>query len=96
MKHAGPATLDTLAPLLERLRGLGGMSERKHGTFYVRSSAFLHFHEDPAGLFADIKLDGAEFTRLPVSTRPQQDALITAATKALGRIAKQRGGKPPA
>ena len=66
------------------------MSERKVGTFYVRSSAFLHFHEDPAGLFADIKLDGTEFTRLPASTRAQQDALVALATKALGGMVSHR------
>ena len=59
MKHASTQVLDTLAPLLERLRAIPGLRERKPGTFYLRSGAFLHFHEDPAGLFADVKLDGA-------------------------------------
>jgi len=46
MNHAGSTTLANLEPLLERLRRLGGLSERKRGMFYIRSSAFLHFHED--------------------------------------------------
>lgn len=68
MKHATPATLKQLEPLLARIRGLGGLVERKPATFYRRSSAFLHFHEDHAGLFADAKFNGVEFERMPVST----------------------------
>lgn len=60
MKHAGEATLDALEPLLGELRLLPRLKEKKRGTFYVGSKAFLHFHEDPAGPFADLKtsLDG--------------------------------------
>ena len=67
MKHAGSDTLDQLEPVLVELRKLGGLKERKRGTFYQGSSAFLHFHEDPAGFFADIKLDG-DFVRLPANS----------------------------
>ena len=66
------ATLRRLEPLLVRIRGIGGLVERKPGTFYRRSSAFLHFHEDAVGLFADVKLDGVKFERLPVSTIQQR------------------------
>jgi hypothetical protein len=74
MKHASPATLRQLEPLLVRIRGLGGLIERKPGTFYRRSSAFLHFHEDPDGVFADVKLNGVAFERLPVSNAQQRAA----------------------
>ena len=74
MKHASPATLQQLEPLLARIRGLTGLAERKPGTFYRRSSAFLHFHEDAAGIFADVKLNGVEFERLPVSSAQQRKA----------------------
>jgi len=63
MKHAGADTLHRLAPLLQRLRAIPGLTERKPGIFYLRASAFLHFHEDPAGIFADVKLDGVAFER---------------------------------
>ena len=75
MKHASPATLRQLEPLLTRIRGLAGLVERKPGTFYRRSSAFLHFHEDPAGIFADVKINGVEFERIPVSSAQQRAAL---------------------
>lgn len=44
MKHATPATLRKLGPLLARLRKLP-LDERKAGIFYRRGQAFLHFHE---------------------------------------------------
>lgn len=78
MKHAGPHALDALDPLLERLRVLPGLIERKRGIFYRGASAFLHFHEDPAGIFADLKR-GAGFERYPVNTRAEAAHLLRAA-----------------
>ena len=99
MKHATPATLKQLEPLLARIRGLGGLIERKHGTFYRRSSAFLHFHEDEAGLFADAKLNGVEFERMPVSTSHQLElcwravsAACTAPQSSIGTRSLARKG----
>lgn len=82
MKHATPATLMQIEPLLQRIRGLEGLIERKPGTFYRRSAAFLHFHEDVAGLFADVKLNGLEFERMPVSTLHQREVFMRAVTTA--------------
>lgn len=84
MKHAGPDSLARLAPLLERVRALGRLTERKPGTFYLRSSAFLHFHEDPAGLFADLKADGKAFMRWPVNSAAQQEALLVQVQRTIG------------
>lgn len=79
MKHASPAVLDTIEPLLARLRALP-LKEKSRGVFYLRSRAFLHFHEDPAGLFADIRAaDGRDFDRLQVDTVEAQDALVSLA-----------------
>jgi len=64
MKHAGPAALDQREPLLALLRDLPELREKSRGTFYRGSRAFLHFHEDPAGLFADVRID-AEFETSP-------------------------------
>jgi hypothetical protein len=76
MKHAGPDAVATLEPLLVRIRPLDGLRERTPGTFYRRANAFLHFHEDPAGLFADVKIDG-DFQRFRVTDPSEQDALVT-------------------
>ncbi len=83
MKHAGSGALDALEPVLAELRRLDGLKEKKRGCFYRGSSAFLHFHEDPAGFFADVKLDGAEFVRLRVSTRKEVADLIRKTKRAL-------------
>lgn len=84
MRHASPDTLTTLLPLLEILRRVGSLVERKPGIFYRGGKAFLHFHEDPSGLFADVKLDGASFTRWPVNTSTEQAALLDRLQRALG------------
>ena len=83
MKHAGPDTLATLAPLLDRLRALPGLVERTPGCFYKGSTAFLHFHDDPSGLHADVKLAPPGFTRVRVETVQERDALVKAVADAL-------------
>ena len=77
MKHAGARTLVELEPLIGALRQLPGLREKKPGVFYRGSRAFLHFHEDPAGLFADVRLTET-FERFEVTTRSQQRALLRA------------------
>lgn len=85
MKHAGPSALDALEPLLERLRALGVLREKSRGIFYLKSRAFLHFHEDPSGLYADIRTpDGRDFDRLKVDCREAEAALIARASAAVG------------
>ena len=77
MKHAGEAALDALEPLLAELRALP-LKEKKRGIFYKKSSAFLHFHEDEAGLFADLMGIG----RYRVSTEVERKKFLAAAKKA--------------
>jgi hypothetical protein len=75
VKHAGDKALDALEPVLAEVRAVDGMVERRRGVFYRKSSALLHFHEDPAGLFADLKR-GADWSRFPVNTRAQVATLV--------------------
>lgn len=83
MKHATEDTLSALTSFLDEIRGLPDLKEKKLGIFYRKSKAFLHFHEDPAGLFADIRLGGADFDRYPVNTRAEQKKLLSATKKFL-------------
>lgn len=76
MKHASPAALTALASLLTSLRERDALKEKRPGVFHLRSRAFLHFHEDPAGLFADVRLAGDEFERFEVTTARQQQTLL--------------------
>lgn len=76
MKHAQANTLAALEPLLHALRALPGLVERTPGAFYFKGKAYLHFHEDAAGTFADAKLAHQGFERWCVSTRAQQSAFL--------------------
>jgi hypothetical protein len=82
VKHAGAGALDALEPVLKQLRAIDGLKEKSRGTFYRKSQAFLHFHEDPAGFFADLKKDG-DFVRFPVNNRAEIAALIREAISLL-------------
>ena len=80
MKHAGPEALDRLEPLIEQIRAIGVFREKSRGCFYFRSKAFLHFHEDPAGLFADVRaVDGKDFERMKVDDAAGAAALVARA-----------------
>jgi len=83
MKHASAATLEQLSDLLQDLRKRAPLREPRPGCFYLKSKSFLHFHEDPAGVFADVKLDRIDFTRCPVTTRSQQRALLARVDRCL-------------
>jgi hypothetical protein len=77
MKHATAPALDRLEPLLERIRALGGLKEKSRGVFYWKSKSFLHFHEDPAGDFADVRtFDGTDFDRFRVDGAEGADAVL--------------------
>lgn len=84
MKHAGREAIVALEPLLKELRALDELKERTPGTFYRKSKAFLHFHEDPAGFFADVRLkaDG-EFERLRVTTAAERKRFVALVRMAL-------------
>ena len=75
MRHASSGALDQLEPLLDELRRLPGLVERKRGVFYRSSKAFLHFHEDASGLHADVRLRD-DFERLRVQTMDERDRLL--------------------
>jgi hypothetical protein len=75
MRHASAQALDRIEPLLAELRTFSEIVERKRGIWYLRSRALLHFHEDPAGVFADLKV-GSEFQRFPVNTLRERRELV--------------------
>jgi len=75
VKHADARALDRLEPLLRELRTVDDLVEKKRGVFYRRSRAFLHFHDDPSGLHADVRL-GDDFQRVRVETDPERAELL--------------------
>ncbi len=78
MKHADRTALESLAPLLAQVRErVPPLKEPGAGRFYLKSVAFLHFHHDPAGLFADLKVNGA-WQRYPVNSAADYRILLEA------------------
>jgi len=82
VRHATPATLDAIEPLLAGIRKVAALRERQQGIFYLKSIAYLHFHEDPAGLFADVKIGGS-WKRLEVSSARAKKELLAAVRRDL-------------
>ena len=84
MKHAGSEALSALGGLLDEIRSREGLVERRPGVFYCKGRAFLHFHEDPSGLHADLRL-GAAWERVRVETRAERRALLSRLGEALSK-----------
>jgi len=87
MKHAGPEALASLAELLVGLRARIGVREKWPGIFYVKGRALLHFHEDRAGLFADLR-KGEDWRRLPVNGPEDWSRLLAEVDETLARAAR--------
>jgi hypothetical protein len=84
MLHATENTLAKYSALFDSLRALNGLTEKRPGVFYRKSKAFLHFHEDPTGLYADLRVDADEgFVRMRVESMVEQSTLIETITAAL-------------
>ncbi|WP_051158553.1 hypothetical protein [Nodosilinea nodulosa] len=83
MKHADSRTLAHLAPLLAQVRQrMPPLKEKGAGKFYLKSAAFLHFHDDPTGLFADLKVQG-DWQRYPVNHAADYATLLQALDRQL-------------
>ncbi|HUG38160.1 MAG TPA: hypothetical protein VML54_14475, partial [Candidatus Limnocylindrales bacterium] len=75
VKHARAEALDALEPFLAVIRRRLALREKVRGVFYRGATPLLHFHEDPAGLFGDLKV-GSAWRRFPVNTHTEQRALL--------------------
>jgi hypothetical protein len=82
MKHASAQTLQQISDLLDQVRQRHGLKEKKLGIFYRKSKSFLHFHEDPAGTFADLTV-GETFDRYRVTTVKERKELLAAIDRIL-------------
>jgi hypothetical protein len=83
MKHADHNTLAQLSPLLEQIRcRVPPLKEKGEGKFYFKSTALLHFHDDPTGIFADLKVNG-DWKRYPVNNAQEYATLLDALNQQL-------------
>lgn len=88
MRHAGEGALDQLDDLIAAIRELDGLKEKGRGVFYRGSRAFLHFHEDPDGLFADVRFS-ADFERSRVSTATERAAFLRKVRAGLAKASRE-------
>ena len=55
MAHCPPEQLEDIADVLQELRALPGLAEKKPGVFYIKSDSFLHFHVKDGQRYAHVK-----------------------------------------
>lgn len=80
------STLEVLAPLLEVLRAHPALEEDRPGEFSLNGRGFLHFHESPRGIFADVLLARGR-VHMPVSTPVEQGELLERIDEVLKSLA---------
>jgi len=86
MAHIDEAALARLLPLLRQLREIKTLREIKPGIFYLKSSAFIHFHDEAGVLVADLKrASGSGFDRYPVDAATGQRKLVDDAKRRAAR-----------
>jgi hypothetical protein len=95
MKHAGQQTLEVIESMLRPLRAHPMLIEKSPGSFYIKSNAFLHFHEDPVGVFADVKADLVHFERHRVTTKAEQKKLLGLVDRCLKEVAGGNAMREP-
>ena len=55
MGHTKPEMITDLARELSAIRDLDRITEKSPGTFYYKSTGFLHFHDKAGRRWADVK-----------------------------------------
>jgi hypothetical protein len=68
-------TLDRIAPLLEALRAHPALLEVRPTEFQLDGRDFLHFHDEPDGVVADVRLAEARVS-MPASSSAEQAELL--------------------
>jgi hypothetical protein len=69
------ASLDQIAPLLKVLRTHPALEEVRPLTFHLRGREFLHFHDYPDGVVADVRL-ATRVVRMRVASGMEQAELL--------------------
>jgi hypothetical protein len=69
------STLEGLKPLLDVLRAHPALRELRPAEFYLDDRSFVHFHEEPEGVFADVLFTKGR-VHMPVSSAAEQGELL--------------------
>jgi hypothetical protein len=68
--------------MIASIRERSELKETRPGVFYRKGKAFLHFHEDAAGLFADMRVS-AEWERFRVSEADERATFLATVERSL-------------
>lgn len=68
-------TLRKLAPLLSVLRSYSVLQEVRGATFHLSGRDFIHFHDEPDGLWADVRLAKGRVRRSVADAASQAELL---------------------
>ena len=83
-------TFECIAPLLAILRGHPVLREVRPAVFHLHGRDFIHFHEEPDGVFADVRLATGQI-RMPVATQADRAELLERIEGALASLASHAG-----
>jgi hypothetical protein len=71
VRHATEEDLDHIEDLLDGLRSIQGLRERRRGYFSRGTRAFAHFHTEADEFYVDVKFGGA-FERLKITSQAER------------------------
>jgi hypothetical protein len=66
MAHLKAADAEDLKSMLGEIRALENLKEKGTGTFYYKSTPFLHFHTKDGLRYAHVKMRDGNWQELPI------------------------------
>jgi hypothetical protein len=84
--------IDCLAPLLAILRSYPALHEVRPAVFHLHGKDFIHFHETPEGICADVRLSKGQI-RMSVSTPSEQSELLERLDETLATVDSHAKGR---
>jgi hypothetical protein len=85
MRHATDSDLDQLESVLQQLRHVQGLRERKRGYFSHGSRAFLHFHADDGDLYVDVRWHQT-FQRVRITSEDERSQFLEQVRTRINRL----------
>ena len=82
------STLEALRPVLDVLRAHPALHEVRPAEFYLDERSFVHFHEEPEGVFADVLLTKGRL-HMPASSVAEQGELLERVDQVLESLGRR-------
>jgi hypothetical protein len=90
-EHEGRGmTHDDLVAALRDIRGLLDVAHDDSPNFQFRSRPFLHFHQAPQGVYADVRFGGDDFEPVWASTPEERQRLLARVRRHVERVDRGR------